>query len=612
VGCEFRIASWRIEPQLNTISRNGTRVRVEPKVMAVLVCLAEEAPDTVSRERLLQTVWPGIFVSDDVLTRCVSELRRVFEDDARESRIIQTIPKRGYRLVLPVESDDTETAEVAHPVEKKKHKREVWGVAFMAAVLVTIFVLAAERKRPPAQALPTQIHSLAVLPLENLSGNPSQEYFSDGITDGLITDLAHIQSIRVISRTSSMLYKQNKKTLPEIAQELGVDGIVEGTVQRSGSHVRVTAQLIFAPLDKHLWAETYERDMTDVFAIEAEITQQIARQVEAHVSPHPAPPTQTVNMNALETYLQGNYLLNRGGGDSEMRQAQNLFAQAITDNARYAPAYIGLAYSHYLLLRSTTEDRDQRRSAAEQAVALDPSSSDAHSALGEMKYADWEFGGAEDELRRAIALNSNNAKAHASLCQFLNAMARINESLAECQMAQQLDPDYDHLSQTMEVRGNFPEAIKLLEKSVQQHPTDAFLCYYLYRDYALNGDREKAIAALERSIRLVGLSQAAERVQAANRSGGYRAALTQYAGELEQLHASGTLFLPRLVAEVYAQIGDKERAFYWLEQGFREHARIGAYGGIDWMLVEHELDPLHSDVRWKDLIRRIGLPEQHS
>jgi tetratricopeptide (TPR) repeat protein len=229
-----------------------------------------------------------------------------------------------------------------------------------------------------------------------------------------------------------------------------------------------------------------------------------------------------------------------------------------------------------------------------------------------MKYADWEFAGAEEELRRAIALNANNARAHASLCQFLDIMVRLDESLAECQTAQQLDPDYDHLSQTMEMRRNFREAIKLLEKSTQQHPTDAFLCYYLYRDYALNGDYDKAVSTLERSMRLVGLAQAADRVDRAQRSGGYPAALRQYALELEQLHSSGTLFMPRLVAEVYAQMGDKERAFHWLEEGFRQHDRIGAYGGIDWMLVEHELDPLHGDTRWKDLIQRVGLPQQGS
>jgi TolB-like protein len=249
---------------------------------------------------------------------------------------------------------------------------------------------------PSGKTNAPQIRSIAVLPLQNLSGDPAQEYFADGMTDGLITDLAQIGSVKVISRTSSMQYKNTRKSLPEVSRELGVDGIVEGTLQRSGNRVRITAQLIYGPSDKHLWAETYEREIGDVFALETELMQHIARQVEARIkSPVPAAvAAQHINLTALEAYLQGNYLLNKGAGDEGMRGAQKYFDQAIAADPTYAPAYIGLAYSHYLLLNSTSNDQLARKISAEKAVVLDPFSSDAHSALGDMKFADWEWVGA--------------------------------------------------------------------------------------------------------------------------------------------------------------------------------------------------------------------------
>jgi len=387
---QIHVGPWLVEPSLNIVSRNGTAVHLEPKVMEVLLCLATHAGEVVSKEELLKAVWPDTFVTDDALKHCISDLRRVFEDDAREPRFIETIPKRGYRLVAPVllaSGRNSSTQAAAIPAitgAAGTGSRRVWGWALGVggAVLVAALLISLRDRRADAGAVPP-IHSLAVLPLQNLSADPAQEYFSDGMTDALITDLAQIGSLKVISRTSIVHYKKTDKTLPEIAGELKVDGIVEGTVQRDGDRVRITAQLIYAPSDKHLWAKSYERDMRDVLGLEQDVAEDITHQVQARLMfAKPAFPSQPrlVKPEVLEAYIQGNYHLQgsgRGGGEEEVTEAEKYFQRAIDLDPNFAPAYIGLARAHNSLSRGGPEDLAIMRSAAEKAVALDPSSSDA-------------------------------------------------------------------------------------------------------------------------------------------------------------------------------------------------------------------------------------------
>ena len=290
---DFRVAAWLVEPRLNAVSRNGVTVHLEPKVMEVLVYLAQHAGEPVPKEKLLQAIWPDTFVTDDVLKRSIVELRRVFEDHARESRIIQTIPKRGYRLIARVGSANG--AQVTWPgprsPESRRPSRAWLLISGMCTALFIIGLTALNEsglREWLARRNVSQIRSVAVLPLENLSGDPNQEYFSDGLTDVLINDLAQIGSLKVISRTSSMQYKETKKSLPEIARELNVDAIVEGTVQRSGNRVRITAQLVEASSDKHVWANSYELEIRDIFTLERDVTDEISQQVRARRGRCPA------------------------------------------------------------------------------------------------------------------------------------------------------------------------------------------------------------------------------------------------------------------------------------------------------------------------------------
>jgi TolB-like protein/DNA-binding winged helix-turn-helix (wHTH) protein len=619
VSGDFRIADWRVEPGLNIVSHNGTLTRLEPKVMAVLVCLAQHAGKPVTKDELLKTVWPDAFVTEDVLKRAVFELRRVFEDDARESHVIQTIPKSGYRLLAAVEWMDVQ--QQAPPAQLKLEANEVaavprrrsWVLGTVVAVLVALFALAAIfdvgglRTRLRAKAAP-QIRSLAVLPLQNLSGDPAQEYFSDGMTDALITDLAQIGSLKVISRTSSMQYKQTKKSLPDIARELNVDGIVEGTVQRSGDRVRITAQLIHAPADKHLWANSYERDIHDVFALERDLTQEIAREIQAQLdTPNQAQLAQArpVNVKALEAYLQGSYYLSRFT-EEDIRKSEEFFQQATDADPAFAPAYVGMALAHYGNFQPSSEDGTIAKRAAERALELDPTLSDAWTTLGKIKLESWDWRGMEEDYRKAIELNPSNALAHEELGDYLDALGRLDEGLKECQIAQQLDPTQDHLSIALDDRQEFDRSIEIKLLMLQNDPNNVVVHFNLYVDYEAKGMYKDAVQHLEQAWALAGFPDVAVNLDRAFTASGYTGAMREYAKQLENLHAAKKIFLPVNLAGVYASLGNKDRAFYWLEEAY-QHGR--GSGTFLWMLKSyHALGPLHSDPRYASLLRRMGLP----
>lgn len=619
----FLMGPWLVQPCLNTVSRNGRDIRLTPKVMEVLVCLANHAPKPVSKEDLLQTIWPDTFVGDDVLKGAISELRRVFEDDAKHPSIIQTIAKRGYRLMAPVEPVDGEQdkSPTVRSLDPPKKRGSWWTVALVSSgvvglllILGAAFNVLSLRDRLAGKRASPQIRSIAVLPLENLSGAPGQEYFVDGMTDALITDLAQIGSVRIISRTSSMQYKQTRKSLPEIARELNVDGIVEGTVQRSGDRVRITAQLIEGTSDKHLWANSYERDMSDVFALERDVTEDIAGQVRAQLTTPDQTPSQQarpVNAKALEAYLQGNYHLagqGRGLGDEEKRKATEYFQQAIDADPNFAPAFVGMAQAHENLLIGSNSTVRVR--VAERAIEIDPANSDARVVLGWVKwqpYLDWQ--GAEQEFRHAIALNPNNANAHDGLAGLLGAMGRLDEALREGQIAQELDPNQDHLSDALWRRRDYDGTIAIQRMMLKRHPDDGYLHEYLFETYTVKGMHKEAIQEGQQALRLFGLSEAATRVQHAFTIAGYRGAIRQVAKEFEDLQAAKQAFLPGNLAHFYTILGEKDRAFYWLQQAYEHREMIGIDGGLYCMKTDPMYDPLRSDPRFKDLLRRMGLPQ---
>jgi TolB-like protein/DNA-binding winged helix-turn-helix (wHTH) protein len=628
VSNDFRVGPWIVRPSLNSISQNGTSTRVEPKVMEVLVCLASQPGDSVSKETILKTVWPETFVSDDVLIRSVSELRRVFEDDAREPRYIETIPKRGYRLVAPVTPVNGSAAHTSLPAadDRSEPGKRNWKIAWLSVAglillcgLLVGFNVGDLRghifgANPP-------IHSLAVLPLKNLSDDPSQKYFASGMTEELITDLSQIGALKVISRTSSEVYEDTHKSLPEIARELNVDAVVEGSVERSGNRVRITAQLIYAPEDKNLWARSYDRDLRDALAVQATLATAIADEIRIQVAPGvqarmnaPRPVSTTV----LDNYLQGNHYLHlagRGSVDEAQHKASEYFQRAIDEDPNFAPAYIGLAYAHAPILRGSglmnpsPRDYEIRRAAAEKAVELDPNSSEAHDLLASIDCEDWKWFQAEEELRRAIALSPNRADAHNDYGTFLFAVGRIEEGVKEQEIAQELDPNVDHLSNALWFEGRYDESIQLLLRDLERQPDDGYGHYGLFQSYALAGKHPEAIKELEKAGRLLGFTDLVTTVDHAFKTAGFQAAIRLLAGSFEKLQRERKLYAPDILAELYGIVGDKDRAFYWLEDAYRHKQSTGAGGGLIWLKGNPMYASLRSDPRYADLVRRVGLPQ---
>ena len=499
----------------------------------------------------------------------------------------------------------------------QRHKIEVTAIfavlVVIAAAVSFAFNVAGIRDRSAKGSSQTRIQSLAVIPLTNISGDPTQEYFSDGLTDALIGDLAEIGSLKVISRTSSMQYKQTKKALPEIAHELKVEGIIEGTVQRSGDRVRITANLIQAATDKHVWTRSYERDVRDVFTLEREVAEDIARQVHAELTTEKqaqlAQP-QPANPKALDAYLRGKYYLTRGEwtvSEEEKRMAAQYFQQAIDADPNFAAAYIGLANAHFQLARGSPEDTATRKRAAEKGLELDPNSSEAWEILGFIKWYAFDWAGAEQDFRRAVALNPNHASSIFALGYLHAAEGRLDEALREGEISQQLEPTENALSMILEMRGEHKRAIELLQRMVVLHPTDSGNHMLLARNYAETGRYEEAVQELERALTLMGAPEIAAEVHRGFAVSGYRGAMREYAKNLENYYAADKGFFPESLAYAHLASGDTDGAFYWLEQAYEHREKVGFEGGLMVIKEDRLFDSIRSDPRFKDLVRRVGL-----
>jgi TolB-like protein/DNA-binding winged helix-turn-helix (wHTH) protein len=607
------------------LRKSGMRQKLAGQPFEVLRLLLERPQEIVTREELQQRIWPkDTFVDYDLaLRKAITRLREVLGDSSESPRYIETVPRKGYRFIAPLNTSSaartlTEWGATTRPRFRRNLRIGIPLVAGAAALLLAArgFMPSDSWHRIWSKAPNTQIRSIAVLPLQNLSADPAEEYFSEGMTDALITQLAQLDNVKVISRTSSMQYKQTKKSLPEIARELSVEGIIEGTVQRSGDRVRMTAQLIHGPSDKHLWASSYERDMRDILALERDVAEEITEQVRAQLRTQNnaarAKPL-AINPKALDLYLQGNYYVvdgEHGLSDEEKRKAADYFQQAIALEPNFAPAYIGLANAHSLLLLGSSGDLAIRREAAERAFALDPNSSDALIILGEISWThDFDWPGAEKEYRQAVALNPNSASAHEGLGFFLGAMGRLDEGLHEATLAQQLDPNEAHLDEILQWRGEYDRAIELDQKAAGIHPGEFTYHYELYRDYAAKGAHQQAVDELVRAMNLWGWSNLGSNLHRAFMVSGYSGTMKEWARALEKMQAAKQGFFPENLAAAYAAIGDKDRAFYWLEQGYEHRDLVSHDWGLTILKVDPLLAPLRSDPRFGDLLRRVGLPQ---
>jgi TolB-like protein len=598
--------------------------------MEVLVCLAEHTGEVVPKEKLLQAVWPDTFVSDDVLKRSVSELRHVFGDDAHESRVIETIPKRGYRLMVDVKpangKDPAHLATAAAPATEAELPQvqpvtRKWrsglltiGIVVLVGGLLLAFNVAGIRERLVGRSGPP-IRSLAVLPLQNLSGDPSQEYLADGMTEELITELSRLSSLRVISRTSVMRYKNSNKPLAEIARELGVEGIIEGSVLRSGERVRITAQLIYAPQDKNIWAQSYEQDMQDVLSLQSRVAGTIADAIRLQMTPGEQAQIKSfrpVSLKAHEAYLRGLYHLQQAQegefkkdkgklGEVETEQAVYFFQQAIQADPNYAPPYVGMWEAWEVSPLAPKDWAPRARAMVLRALQLDDNLSNAHRAMAAILGTDFDWKGAEREYQRAIQLEPSNVDAHQEYSSLLFDLGRVQEGMRETELLQGLDPRNERLADAFYLTRQFDRAITLYHSRAQMNPTDFSPHWILSNIYAITGRHGEAISEMQAMDAVLDYRELAAALGRAYNSAGYERALKMYAARLQEY--SRKSYIPEwYIASIYGFIGDKDQAFVWLEKAYRAKNVFGVASPM-W-------DPLRSDPRFADLVRRLGLPAE--
>ena len=500
----------------------------------------------------------------------------------------------------------------AHPTLKKSEKSKRLHLYAVAAALIGILTIFAGFEL--FQTSRDAMDSIMVLPLQNFSGESEQEYFVDGMTETLITELSKITGLRVISRTSSMRYKNSDKTPPEIASDLDVDAIVEGSVLRAGDRVRITAQLIDARADKHLWAENYDRDLGDIFRLHSEVARAIVDQIRITLTPQDEVrlgSTETVDPEAYQLYLKGRYLWSQFTEESLLKSV-DYFEQAITRDPNYALAYTGLASAYSGLssdFRPPHETMPKARQAATKALELDETLADAHITLGLVKFFyEWDWYATEKEFKRAIELNPSSAEAHTWLALYLTSMGRQNESIPELEKAQKLDPFSLILRSWWEWNmlnaGRYDDVIELCLATLDLEPDFAMSMVTLGLAHALKGDSEKAVEVSDKIGRLdhreVGSLIRALRAQVDALAGRREEAEKQLAEVLEI--AKQHYVCAYEIALVFAALGRKEEAFEWLEQALEDASDCLVFTKVDPRFVN-----LHDDPRYQDLLKKVGL-----
>jgi TolB-like protein/Tfp pilus assembly protein PilF len=498
-----------------------------------------------------------------------------------------------------------------------RYKALAVGAAVIVAALGVVllgFNVGGWRERVLGRAGAPRIESLAVLPLENLMGDPAQEYFVDGMTDELIADLAQIEALRVISRTSVMQYKGVKKPLPQIARELNVDAVIEGSVLRSGDRVRITVQLIQAVTDKHLWAKSYERDLRDVLALQSEVAGAIANEIKIKLTPQEQArlaSARPVNPDAHEAYLKGRYYWNLRTEEG-LKKSIEYFQQAIEKDPGYALAYAGLADSYVVLapwnVMAPKEAYPRAKAAAFKALEMDETLAEPHASLGDARYVyDWDWVGAEKEYKRAIELNPGYATAHQWYAEYLSRMGRHNEAIAELRRAQELDP----LSLMINAIGGsifffarrYDEAIAQCRRTLELNAGFYPAHFNLGAAYEQEKLYDEAISEYQKAKALEeGNPMLAAYLAHGYAAAGKRTEALKIVSQLREL-SKQRYVSPYRVAQVYAALGDLDQACAWLEKAYDDRSYDLTAAKVDPMI-----DRLRSDPRFQDLLRRMNFP----
>ena len=622
----LRFSNFELDVRAGELRKRGVKLRLQGQPLQVLAALLTRSGDVVTRDELRAQIWTAdTFIDfDHSLHNAIARLREVLGDSAETPRYIETLPRRGYRFIGQVDGAEVQSlspvfAQHAPPTEvpvspTHAKSRKFLATAILTALLIGFAVWLAHVSSRPTSAA-TRLSSIAVLPLANLSGDPSEEFFADGMTDQLITDLAKIGSLRVISRTSVIQYKGTKKDLPEIARELNVDAIVEGSVVRSGQRVRVTAQLLQARTDRHLWAETYDRDLGDVLKLQGEFADAIAQQVRAQLTPPQQAQlrgTYAVNPAAYDAYLKGHlYFTTEFTKPDSLRRAQHLFEEAIQKDPNFALAYSGLGNTYiYLAFTGALPKEPAYRSAKEElakAMALDDGIGEAYDALGALNWRfDWDWDAADRAFNRAIALAPSYSCAHEDRALLLAFTGRRAEALTEIAKVEQLDYGFSSASTesgTYYQLRDYPRLVEASKRALLLDPNVWFQHYYLGIGYEGTGNLQEAISEYQKAIEI----SYGDEGPAVALAHAYSAADRKAEGEkiLRDLErkSEGATISPYKLATIYAGLGENDKAFEFLEKSYSEKSLILPSSLKSDLL----LDTLRPDPRFQNLVRRIGL-----
>jgi len=629
----LRFGVFELDPRAGELRKHGLRIRLQEQPFRVLAILLEHPGEVVTREELQKKLWPAdTFVDfDHGLNKAISKIREALNDSAESPRFVETVARRGYRFLAEVKGGDAAAdrspdlaaqlhpggADQAYPADRPATPARRPSTSFRwkisASVLLLLVASLSSWKLYSWYHPSLVIRSLAVLPLESLSSDASQDYFADGMTDELISDLGQISALRVISRTSVMSYKHARKPLPQIARELNVDAVVEGTVLRSGEQVRITAQLIEAPTDKHLWSQSYQGELRDTLALQSQVARAIADQIRINVNPQEQAAlknVKVVNPQAYESFLKGRYFWNKRTADG-LKVALAYFNQAIDEDPNYAQAYSGLADTYALLgdwqyaVMTPKEALPKAKAAAIKALELDGALGEAHNSLAFcLDGFDWDFDSAGKEFRRAIELNPGYATAHHWYAWHLSLSGRYNEAIAEMRKAEDLDPlsliiNAD-LAELLVLAHSYDESIGQSRKTIEMDPNFALAHNQLAQAYLQKHMNDEAVAELQKAAQLSGGSPTVmANLARAYAASGKRSETAKLLSDLKKRsdpsysHASE-------IAVIYAALGDKDQAMSWLEKGYEERFNPG-------VLLRPGFDPLRSDPRFQELVRRIGL-----
>jgi len=630
-----RFGIFEVDLGAGELRKHGLRVRLQEQPFKVLAMLLERSGEVVTREELQKKLWPvDTFVDfDHGLNKVINKIREALSDSAENPRFVETVARRGYRFLAevkvadptPVHNPDLATqhrptgetgdrpgllGEPARP----KHLLSSLAWKTSGCVLLLLAASVATWQLHSRNSPSPVIRSLAVLPLESLSSDASQDYFADGMTDELISNLGQISALRVISRTSVMAYKHASKPLPQIARELNVDAVVEGTVLRSGDQVRITAQLIEASSDKHLWSQSYQGELRDTLALQSEVARAIADQIRINLNPQEQAALKTarvVNPEAYESYLKGRYFWNKRTADG-FKVALAYFNQAIEEDPKYARAYSGLADTYALLgdwqyaVMTPKEALPKAKAAAVRALELDSALGEAHNSLAFcLDGFDWNFEAAGEEFRRAIELNPGYATAYHWYAWHLSLLGRYEEAIAEMRKAKNLDPlsliISADLAELLVIAHQYDESILESRKTIEMDPNFALAHSQLGQAYLQKEMLDEAIAEMQRAVQLSGGSPTIiASLARAYVASGRRSEAEKLLKELKK-RSNPTYSHASEIAVVCAALGDKDQAMNWLEKGYQERFNPG-------VLLRPGFDPLRSDARFEDLVRRIGLP----